>query len=145
MTTLDLDEARKSTDPCMIPVLCNVILRMTAQIEGMQRQRDEAKCDAETAKAERNREHIHTNRAACLLAKCRNMRQPTPGNWPGEPVLPGWMICRIDDVLKAIPAFSKASNANFTGPTTGPAPETGVAGSGANPCWMPSPPTGEKP
>lgn len=110
MTTIDLDEVRKSTDPCMIPVLCNVIQRMTAQLEGMQRQRDDAKADAEMAKAERNKEHVHTNRVACLLAECRNLRCPTPGYWPGNPVLPGWMICRIDDALNAIPAFSQAFN-----------------------------------
>jgi hypothetical protein len=34
----------------------------------------------------------------------------------------------------AIRRAAFASNADFTGPTTGLAPETGVAGSGANPC-----------
>jgi hypothetical protein len=43
MTDIDLQEARKSTDPAIIPVLCNVIDRLIAQLDGMQRQRDEAK------------------------------------------------------------------------------------------------------
>lgn len=60
-----------------------------------------ARCDAAEAEFSRLRG---------LLQECRNLRQPTPGNWPGEPVLPGWMICRIDDALKAIPAQRQASN-----------------------------------
>ena len=37
-----------------------------------------------------------------LLNECRNMRKPSPGNWPGEHVLPYWMIHRIDEALKSI-------------------------------------------
>jgi len=48
----------------------------------------------------------------------------------------------VDGLIKCLQAFrehnecgtKEASNANFTGPTTGPAPEQGDAGSGANPC-----------
>jgi hypothetical protein len=40
----------------------------------------------------------------------------------------GSAIDRLSSALSLLP------NADFTGPTTGPVPETGVAGSGANPC-----------
>lgn len=39
-----------------------------------------------------------------LLREVANMRQPTPGNWPGEPVLPGWQIARIDAALAKVGA-----------------------------------------
>ena len=51
MTDINIAEVRKSTDPCMIPVLCNVVDRMIAQLEGMQRQRDAAKERADRADA----------------------------------------------------------------------------------------------
>jgi hypothetical protein len=41
----------------------------------------------------------------------------------------------LHDITGAIVwLYDDPPNANFTGPTTGPAPEQGVAGSGANPC-----------
>ena len=71
-----------------------------------------ARCDAAEAEFARLRG---------LLQECRNLRQPTPGNWPGETVLPGWMICRIDDALKEIPAQRQAFN-----PTDHQAPASGA-------------------
>lgn len=84
---------------------------------------------AELAKSDRNKEHVHTNRAANLLAECRNLRNATPGNWTGEPVLPGWMICRIDNVLKSIPAYSKHPTQKLTRPPSSAARRLA-------PCWM---------
>lgn len=51
MTDIDLQEVMKSTDPAIIPVLCNVINRMIAQLEGMQKQRDAANERADRADA----------------------------------------------------------------------------------------------
>jgi hypothetical protein len=46
-----------------------------------------------------------------------------------------WIDCLVKIKQRSIPRFVLLpSNANFTGPTTGPASEQGVAGSGAKPC-----------
>lgn len=62
-------------------------------------------------------------------------------NWAGETIVAFHKATSEDDerlrsairILRDRDA-NEESNANFTGPTTGPAPEPGVAGSGANPC-----------
>jgi hypothetical protein len=108
MTTLDLNEARKSTDPCMIPVLCNVIDRLTAQLHGMQSQRDEAKLDAEIAKSERNKEHVHTLAAKKLVFEAQHIMRRWGFLCPNE--RESWDL-RVEEFLRRRAHRDQASNA----------------------------------
>lgn len=46
--------------------------------------------------AERDRAALA--RTISLLREVYNLRCPTPGNWPGEHLLPGWMRSRIEEI-----------------------------------------------